>query len=86
MFSIYCYFVNTFSLFLLILIAVAAYFGPELMAMLAPGIVDDPATFEKGVRMTRITLQDFIHQNQFGYLSIHFSTAGLRVSFIPGST
>ncbi|MFO7883422.1 MAG: lipid II flippase MurJ, partial [Desulfobacteraceae bacterium] len=54
--TVFSIILNTFSLFLIVLIAVAAYFAPELTAMLAPGIVDDPATFEKAVRMTRIIM------------------------------
>ncbi|MEA1967716.1 MAG: murein biosynthesis integral membrane protein MurJ, partial [Thermodesulfobacteriota bacterium] len=47
---------NTFGILLLVFIAFSAYFAPDLVTILAPGLVDDPAIFQKAVKMTRIII------------------------------
>ncbi|MFO7750611.1 MAG: murein biosynthesis integral membrane protein MurJ [Desulfobacteraceae bacterium] len=47
---------NTFGALLLLFIAVSLYFAQDLVALLAPGMVNDPAVFEKAVKMTRIII------------------------------
>jgi len=46
---------NTFGILLLIFIAVAFYFSPELVRLFAPGF-KDPQLFNSAVRMTRIIM------------------------------
>ncbi len=46
---------NSFGLLLLVLIAIALFYAPQLVTILAPGL-DDPDHFEKAVAMTRIII------------------------------